>query len=117
MLGGLFGYSRQAYYQHIKIQEQEALQQDLLLQEVGRIRHTQKRLGARKLLVLMQAFMAEHRIQIGRDAFFELLRNQGLLIRRRKRTRAPDHLFYSLATPVSEPDYWFGANGSQSVMG
>jgi len=35
----------------------------------------------------MQAFMAEHRIQIGRDAFFELLRNQGLLVRRRKRTK------------------------------
>jgi putative transposase len=87
MLCGLFGYSRQAYYQHIKIQEQEALQQDLLLQEVGRIRHTQKRLGARKLLVLMQAFMSEHRIQIGRDAFFELLRNQGLLVRKRKRAK------------------------------
>jgi hypothetical protein len=42
-------------------QEQEALQEDLLLQEVLRIRRTQKRLGARKLLVMMSAFMAEQR--------------------------------------------------------
>ncbi|MCC9139017.1 IS3 family transposase [Pontibacter silvestris] len=87
MLCCLFGYSRQAYYQHVRIQEQQALQEDLLVQEVLRIRQTQKRLGARKLLVVMSAFMAEHGIGIGRDAFFELLREQGLLIRKRRRSR------------------------------
>ena len=81
MLCSLFGYSRQAYYQQIRAQEQQALQEDLLVQEVLRIRHTQKRLGARKLLVMMRAFMADHRIEIGRDAFFELLGEQGLLVR------------------------------------
>ncbi|PVY38378.1 MULTISPECIES: IS3 family transposase [Pontibacter] len=87
MLCSLFGYSRQAYYQQIKAQEQQALQEDLLLQEVLRIRQTQKRLGARKLLVMMTYFMSEHRIEMGRDAFFELLREQGLLIRKRRRSR------------------------------
>jgi hypothetical protein len=71
----------------MRTQEQEALQQDLLLQEVLRIRRTQKRLGARKLLVIMSAFMAEHRINIGPDAFFGLLREQRLLVRKRKRSR------------------------------
>jgi len=60
ILCSLFGYSRQAYYQHIRVEEQEALQADLLVQEVLRIRQTQKRLGTRKLLVLMHTFMAEH---------------------------------------------------------
>lgn len=87
MLCSLLGYSRQAYYQQLKVHEQEALQEDLLLQEVLRIRKTQKRIGTRKLLIMMNVFMQDHTIDIGRDAFFEILRNQGLLVRRRKRSR------------------------------
>ena len=86
-LCSLLGYSRQAYYQHLKVQEQEALQKDLLVQEVLRIRTNQKRIGVRKLLVMMNIFMQQHTIQIGRDAFFDLLRKQGLLVRKRKRSR------------------------------
>jgi putative transposase len=87
MLCSLLGYSRQAYYQHIKVHAQEALQEDLLVQEVLRIRKAQKRIGTRKLLIMMRVFMQQHTIGIGRDAFFEILRNQGLLIRRRKRSK------------------------------
>ncbi|WP_229969131.1 IS3 family transposase [Pontibacter harenae] len=83
----LFGYSRQAYYQHLKTRQQQALQEDLLVQEVLRIRRTQKRLGARKLLVMMSPFMVAHSIEIGRDAFFELLRERDLLVRKRRRSR------------------------------
>lgn len=86
-LCSLLGYSRQAYYQHIRVQAQEALQEDLLVQEVVRIRKTQKRIGARKLLIMMNVFMQQHAIGIGRDAFFEILRNQGLLVRKRKRSK------------------------------
>jgi putative transposase len=86
-LCSLLGYSRQAYYQHLKVQEQEALQEDLLVQEVLCIRKTQKRIGVRKLLVMMNVFMQQHTIQIGRDAFFDLLRKQDLLVRKRKRSR------------------------------
>jgi len=86
-LCSLLGYSRQAYYQHIKVQEREALQEDLLLQEVLHIRKTQKRIGTRKLLIMMNVFMQQHTIGIGRDAFFEMLRNQGLLVRRRRRSK------------------------------
>jgi putative transposase len=87
MLCSLLGYSRQAYYQQIKVQAQEALQEDLLVQEVVRIRKTQKRIGTRKLLIMMNVFMHQHTISIGRDAFFEILRNQGLLVRKRKRSK------------------------------
>lgn len=87
MLCSLFGYSRQAYYQQLKVVEQEALIENILLQEVMRIRKTQKRIGTRKLLVMMQSFMQEHSLNIGRDAFFEILRHQGLLVRRRKRSK------------------------------
>jgi putative transposase len=85
MLCSLLGYSRQAYYQHIKVQAKEALQEDLLVQQVVSIRKTQKRIGTRKLLIMMNVFIQQHHISIGRDAFFEMLRNQGLLVRKRKR--------------------------------
>lgn len=83
-LCSLLGYSRQAYYQHLRFKEKEALQVELLLQEVNRIRARQKRIGSRKLLFMMNSFFQQHKIQIGRDAFFDLLRERGLLIRRRR---------------------------------
>ena len=84
-LCSLLGYSRQAFYKFVKQSEKEALQHDLILQEVLRIRKTLKRLGTRKLLFKMEGFMREHHIEIGRDAMFDLLATHKLLIRKRKR--------------------------------
>lgn len=84
-LCSLLGYSRQAFYKFVKHAEKEALQHDLILQEVWRIRKTLKRLGTRKLLFKMEGFMREHHIEIGRDAMFDLLATHKLLIRKRKR--------------------------------
>jgi len=83
-LCSLLGYSRQAYYQGKKHQEKVILSEELLLQEVNGHRKLMKRLGARKLLIRMQLFIQQHGIGIGRDAFFDLLREHGLLIRKRK---------------------------------
>jgi transposase InsO family protein len=84
-LCSLLGYSRQAFYKYVKHAEKEALQHDLILQEVLRIRKTLKRLGTRKLMFKMEGFMREHHIEIGRDAMFDLLAVHKLLIRKRKR--------------------------------
>jgi transposase InsO family protein len=65
-------------------EEKKALQTELLLQQVQRIRTRQKRIGARKLLFMMNSFFQQHKIHIGRDAFFDLLREHGLLIRKRR---------------------------------
>lgn len=86
-LCSLLGYTRQAYYQHKKQFEKESLQHDLLINEVLKVRKTQKRLGARKLLFLLDSFMLEHQISIGRDAFFDLLSQRSLLVRKRKRNK------------------------------
>lgn len=61
------------------------MESELLIQEVLRIRDTQRRIGTRKLLFMMTAFMERHRINIGRDSFFELLRVHNLLVRKRRR--------------------------------
>ncbi len=84
-LCSLLGYSRQAFYKFVQHAEKEALQHDLILQEVFSIRKTLKRLGTRKLLYKMEGFMREHHIGIGRDAMFNLLATHKLLIRKRKR--------------------------------
>lgn len=83
----MLGYSRQAYYQHKKQSEKESLQHDLLINKVLIIRISQKRLGGRKLLDRLVPFMQEHQISIGRDAFFNLLSERKLLVRRRKRNK------------------------------
>jgi putative transposase len=81
----LLGYSRQAFYQRKREEEKEVLGEELIVQEVLRHRKLMKRLGGRKLLVCMNEFMQQHALDMGRDAFFDLLRENGLLIRRRRR--------------------------------
>jgi putative transposase len=73
----LLGYSSQAYYQHLKATEGRTFKQEELIQQVMEHRRLQPRLGTRKLLELLQPVM-------GRDAFFELLRDNGLLVRRKR---------------------------------
>ena len=81
-LCSLLGYSRQAFYQYKREEEKEVLGEELIVQEVLRQRKMMKRLGGRKLIVRMNNFMQQHAIEMGRDAFFGLLRENGLLIRR-----------------------------------
>ena len=83
----LLGYSSQAYYSHGKHLVNQGLKEDLLLQQVVIYRSKQPRLGTRKLLVKLEVFIQAHGISIGRDAFFELLRANGLLQRRRRRNK------------------------------
>jgi len=85
ILCSLLGYSRQSYYQRKAEEQKEVLEQELIIQQVLRIRARQKNVGARKLLYMLEPFFHSHNIQIGRDAFFELLSVHGLLIRKRKR--------------------------------
>jgi len=57
----------------------------MVIHEVLRIRKTHKRIGGRKLYELMDSFMLEHQIKMGRDALFDLLSSHNLLVKRRKR--------------------------------
>lgn len=83
----MLGYSRQAYYQQKKQIEKESLQYGLLINEILDIRKNQKRLGCRKLIYKLEPFMVQHQIVIGRDAFFDLLSEHNLLVRKRKRRK------------------------------
>lgn len=61
------------------------------------IRKQQPRCGGRKLLIMLQPFFKQQHIHIGRDAFFDLLATNKLLVRNKKRsvhTTNSKHLFY-----------------------
>jgi transposase InsO family protein len=79
----LLGYSPQAYYQYQKKSVKRALEEDLLIAQVLHHRALQPRVGVRKLQAMMEPFMAAHSIDMGRDALCDLLRANGLLIRKR----------------------------------
>jgi putative transposase len=85
-LCGLFGYSRQTFYKQQRLQVMKQSSNALILQQVMHIRKEQPRCGTRKLLVMLQPFFKKQNIEIGRDAFFELLAQNKLLIRKRKRS-------------------------------
>jgi transposase InsO family protein len=80
-----FGLTRQAYYQSKNGVEKDLIEQEILLDKIGDIRKDHKRLGGRKLFFKLETFMDEHNIKMGRDAFFDLLRDNKLLIKQRKR--------------------------------
>lgn len=88
----LLGRTRQAYYGHFRETEREAIGAHLVLSEVSRIRTVQKRIGVRKLHHMLAAFKEEHSLRMGRDAFFDLLREHHLLVRKR-RSRKPRTTF------------------------
>jgi len=82
----LLGYSRQAYYSHQYNYLQQCCEAELIVQQVQQHRKLQPRLGIRKLIVLLSDFIRDHKIKMGRDALFDLLREHNLLVRKRKRT-------------------------------
>ncbi len=84
-LCGWFGITRQAYYQNNWEGISTTLEEDLIIQLVKQIRETHRRMGTRKLYEMLQPFMLEHQIKIGRDALFNMLSANHLLVRKRKR--------------------------------
>ena len=81
----LLGYTRQAFYGYQNYQLKESLEAELVIQAVLKHRELHPRIGTRKLIILLQGFVKQHKIGLGRDALFDLLRQYNLLIRKRKR--------------------------------
>lgn len=84
-LCGWFGVTRQAYYQNGWKGAEISIEEDIILKEVLKIRKNHRRMGTRKLHEKLHLFMLEHQIKMGRDALFDLLSSNYLLVRKRKR--------------------------------
>ncbi len=75
----LLGVTPQAYYQHFWQVEFKTTENSLVIGEVLRISENHKHMGARKLFQILQPFLLDHKIKMGRDAFFDLLQANNLL--------------------------------------
>ena len=58
------------------------IEHEIVLQRVHAIRLDHKRMGGRKLYELVEPFMLEHGIKMGRDALFDMLADHRLLVER-----------------------------------
>lgn len=85
ILCGLFGLSRQAWYDYRKRHSEKDMQEVFILTLTKELREEHKRMGAEKLHRLIAPQLKEHNIKYGRDKFYYLLAAHGLLVKRRKR--------------------------------
>lgn len=76
----LFGYSKQAYYKHHQCHVRRQSERRIALDLVQQVRYLLPRLGTRKLHYKLQDQMP-----VGRDKLFDILREEGLLISRKRR--------------------------------
>ena len=85
----LLGKSRQAYYQGQQKQDSKLVFGILVAELVSEIRNQvgNQKLGARKLLPLINEQLAKQDLYIGRDQLFSIMDSYGLKVRQRKRRR------------------------------
>lgn len=81
----MFGNSRQAWYDRKKWLSEHQMQEVFILKEAKELRKDHKRMGAEKLLHLLTEKLKEHGIKYGRDKFYNLLGEHGLLLKRSRR--------------------------------
>ena len=82
----------------------EEVKTEILLQLVGKERKLMPRIGGRKLLLHIQPNLPAV-LYLGRDSFFEFLREQGLLIRKRRyraRTTYSNHWLHKYPNLIRE---------------
>lgn len=90
----LFGKSRQAYYEHSWLDNEDQWQEAIVIDLVRQVRRSLPQTGGHKLLTMLKPDFREHGITMGRDRFFKLLGHHGLLIKRKRsyvRTTDSDH--------------------------
>lgn len=79
------GFTRQAYYQYWQRRAGQIDDGSGILSLVKELRKSHPRIGGRKLYQLLKEDLGKKGVKMGRDAFFDLLSENGLLIRRRRR--------------------------------
>lgn len=81
----MFKLSRQAFYKYRQHRITEELEKEIILDLVKEIRHKLPRVGGRKLYHMLQQDFNRLPSKPGRDKFFDILRQNGLLVQRTKR--------------------------------
>jgi putative transposase len=79
------GVSRQAYHKSSARTAHVVMGREALVPLIKEIRKTQPKVGGRKLYKMLSVTIKNLDVPMGRDQFFDLLQEEGLLLRRRKR--------------------------------
>lgn len=90
------GFSPQAFYKKNKARQRQVVEEDGIIEQVKSQRRIHPQMGVRKILKLIKTDLDEMGIYIGRDRFFDLLRERDMLIirkARRKQTTDSNHGF------------------------
>ena len=93
----MFGVSRQSWYFHKNRQEKLVFESEILLKLVLEQRKKMPRIGTKKLIFLLKDEIKLHGIKIGRDNFFSFMRENNLLVsKKRKYTKTTNsfHRYY-----------------------
>ncbi len=93
----LFDYSKQAYYKQLHTAENTAQKEAIVVGLINQKRTIWKRGSGRNLHQCLKPDLAINQIKMGRDKFFDLLRNNHLLIkpkRHRTKTTCSYHHFH-----------------------
>lgn len=107
--------SRQAYYKYMKYMEKHLFAQEVVIQRVHEIRYKHSKIGGKKLYFLLGDEIAKLPISLGRDKFFDLLRDNNLLISRKKVSQKTTNSAHNYAihpnlakdfTPLKRDSLW-----------
>lgn len=100
-----FQISRQAFYKALKQQKLQVVQHELVVELVQQIRGKHKKMGVRKLYHLLGRDIHTIDPGLGRDKFFDLLRQRQLLVVRKRKyavTTQSQHWFRTYENKLCE---------------
>ena len=108
-LCGLFGFTRQAYNKrNVSDGFAEDVIESIIIEKAREYRKSNPGLGAAKLHAILKQMFEDTGCFPGRDAFIEMLRKHGLMVRikrrRRYKTTDSDHAPYSFGFCERYPD-------------
>ena len=101
----MFGISKQAYYKRFESEKIKVKEREFVLKEVDKIRQLMPQTGTRKLYRKLLPTLIQNNIKMGRDALFELLRCNRLLIKKTKRfhiTTDSNHFYYTSPNRIKD---------------
>ena len=96
VLCGLFGKSRQAFYDRSRREQRQMFEQAIVVDLVKEQRQIGCRIGGKKLYLMLSPALRGHGLKIGRDRFLDVLRDNSLLVqprRNRAKTTNSRHRF------------------------
>lgn len=93
-LCGLFGKTRQAFYEQSWHMADQQLEQAYIVEMIRDLRKSMPGVGGIKLHKILKEQLHGHDILVGRDRFFDLLRTHDLLVRHKRRYTVTTHSFH-----------------------